>query len=163
MTGTSPSPLRTLLNILSTQVDSIEANYAKAGVSYPSLDQPFVPTPMDHDPPTVMATQVAVAAATQLLATLRSPLDSLWSMAIATVTTAVLGAAEDANIVDLIFEAGPKVSVISSIKTLPTSQVVSFTRAFMLTRSLKALESTRTTSVCCFSNSASPVHTDLIS
>jgi hypothetical protein len=115
MTGTSPNPLRTLLDILSTQVDNIEANYAKAGVSYPSLDQPFVPSPMDHDPQTVMATQVAVAAATQLLATLRSPLDSLWSMAIGTVTTAVLGAAEDANIADLIFEAGPKVSLILCI------------------------------------------------
>jgi hypothetical protein len=112
---TSPSSLRTLLNILSTQVDTIEANYAKAGVPYPSLDQPFTPGPMDRDPQTAMATQVAVAAATQLLATLRSPLDSLFELAVGTITTAVVGVAEDANIADLIFEAGPKVSLTSCI------------------------------------------------
>ena len=78
------SDIRALINIISAQVDTIEAKYAKAGESCPSLDQPE-PTfgTLDHDPEVDRAKDIATAAAAQLLASLRSPLDTVYEMHVA--------------------------------------------------------------------------------
>ena len=111
---TMTSDIRALINIISAQVDTIEAKYAKAGESCPSLDQPE-PTfgALDHDPEMDRAKDIATAAAAQLLASLRSPLDTVYEMACGTLQTAALGFVEEVNIANILAEAGPQVRATS--------------------------------------------------
>jgi hypothetical protein len=69
--------LRALLALISSRIDEIESVYDKNGTSYPSLDEPFKPVPQTMDQATVEPISIAVAAAGQLMATLRPPVASL--------------------------------------------------------------------------------------
>ena len=67
-----PSPLSALSEIISTGLKTIEETYAKHGVPYPSLDEPFRPDTVQD--PAVMASAAAViAAASQVIATIQMP------------------------------------------------------------------------------------------
>jgi hypothetical protein len=105
-------PLDALVKIISSQVDTLKSAYFKDGGSFPSIDDPFVPTPLDGDPIVREAKQLIVAAAAQLIATVRSPVEVLREAAPAMYTSAALGFVEETNIVDILFEAGREVCVL---------------------------------------------------
>jgi hypothetical protein len=66
------SSLSTLSELISSGISSIEATYAKNGAKPPSLDEPFRgPGPLDVE--VIQSAAVVIAAAGQLIATLRLP------------------------------------------------------------------------------------------
>lgn len=70
------SPLRQLAIILNDAVDQIEGTFDKAGISYPSVDEPMKMDASERlalSPDVVQASFLAVAACDQLSATLRVP------------------------------------------------------------------------------------------
>ena len=68
--------LAILLNIINANVSSIQQIYAKhGGTLIPSLSEPY--KPLAFEPELVDATNLVVAAATQLVAILRPPVTSL--------------------------------------------------------------------------------------
>ena len=71
------SPLRLLGDIISHSIDRIESQLAEASVNFPSINEPYDPTSKAEmallNPAILHATSLIVAAATQLLATVRHP------------------------------------------------------------------------------------------
>ena len=103
------SSLSALVDILATQVKIIEAAYAKAGQSVPSLDDLYTPSPLDFDPALSGARQLIAAAAHQLGAAVRHPAEYARLEVMGLYSTVALGAVEDANVADILAEAGPQV------------------------------------------------------
>ncbi|KAJ7250604.1 S-adenosyl-L-methionine-dependent methyltransferase [Mycena rebaudengoi] len=104
----SPSPLAALSQLIATGVQTLEAAYEKQGIPYPSLDAPFQPTPLDFDPALFQTAHLIIAAASQLIATVRSPMETIQSYTASLHTTSTLGFVVDAEIPDVLKEAGPK-------------------------------------------------------
>jgi hypothetical protein len=74
------SSLSALSALISSGVASIEATYAKNGATFPSLDEPFKgPGPLDLE--VMESAALIIAAAGQLIATLRLPPLSLIDVA----------------------------------------------------------------------------------
>lgn len=73
---TAPSPLRALSNLIVSGVDVIETAYANHQATFPSLDDPFRPPPFD-DRELVESANLVIAAAAQLIACLRPPVDTI--------------------------------------------------------------------------------------
>jgi hypothetical protein len=65
------SPISALSAIISSAVANIDAIYAAEGATFPSLDDPFRPSPLDGK--VQEATDLIIAAAAQLIATVRPP------------------------------------------------------------------------------------------
>lgn len=80
-----PSPLRHLVNILSDAVTWIDEKYAAANLSFPSLDKPFEENDpaclLLSDPDVVPLSSLIVAAADQLIASARHPIQAVLDMA----------------------------------------------------------------------------------
>lgn len=110
----TPTTLGALVNLLATNVADLEAAYTKAGQPVPSLDEVFRPSPLDKDPTIMGYRKVIGAAADQLFNTVNSPFENLLVACSGLYTTTILGIVEDANIVDILLEAGPKVSRYSA-------------------------------------------------
>jgi hypothetical protein len=81
-----PSSLRILVDLISDAVTKIDEEYAAANVEFPSLKDVF-----DHrDRENVLLSKqsvneqisIAVAAAEQLVATVRTPVATVWDMAL---------------------------------------------------------------------------------
>ena len=70
------SPLSALSQIITSGIAAIESTYASHGATFPSLDEPFQPPTFD-DPALVLPTKLVIAAATQLIASLNSPLSTV--------------------------------------------------------------------------------------
>jgi hypothetical protein len=68
-------PLDALLGVISSGLAEIKTIYSKEGISTPSLDDPYSPNPVERK--VGQATNLVVAAAFQLIATLRHPSGSL--------------------------------------------------------------------------------------
>jgi hypothetical protein len=65
-----------LVDLITAGVADIKRSYKDAGIPAPRLNEPWAPTPIDHQ---VEAQALLVsAAATQLAATLRAPHHLLW-------------------------------------------------------------------------------------
>lgn len=109
------SPLTALAALISSNVQSLEAAYASAGAAFPSLDDPFAPTPLDFDPALAQTKQLIVAAAAQILAAVRSPIETLQERSQAMYWTATLGFVVDANVPEILRSAGPEVCFVSRI------------------------------------------------
>jgi hypothetical protein len=62
------TPLSALSNILSSGIATIESTYAKHGTIFPSMDEPFQPTPFEEDEVLCQAIDHVIAAASQLIA-----------------------------------------------------------------------------------------------
>jgi hypothetical protein len=75
------TPLRALLALISSRIDEIESIYDKHGTSYPSIDEPFKPIPQSVEKATLEHTAIAIAAAGQLMASLRSPVATVMETA----------------------------------------------------------------------------------
>ena len=105
----STSPLTALAEIISQGVQNLESAYSKKGLSFPSLNEPFKPGPLDDDADVGNTTRLIVAAAYQIIATVRPPLETIMLQAPAMYLTATLGVVDDANVADVLKEAGPQV------------------------------------------------------
>ena len=105
-----PSALRTLATSLLSTIDAFEALYSDAGVPAPSLDHPFVPSPLDANPTLMNAQNQIAALAAQIIATARQPMDTIQLCGLSMYMTAALGFVVDAHIADILKEAGPQVS-----------------------------------------------------
>lgn len=66
------SQLSALSEIMSSGIATIEATYAKHGVSFPSLNDPFQPVSFD-DSELMETTNHVISAASQLIAMLKPP------------------------------------------------------------------------------------------
>jgi hypothetical protein len=62
------TPLSALSNILSSGIATIESTYAKHGATFPSIDVPFQPGPLDADEALCETINQVIAAAAQLIA-----------------------------------------------------------------------------------------------
>jgi hypothetical protein len=107
----SSSPLTALAGIISQGAQTLESAYSKQGLSFPSLDKPFNPGPLDDDPELSATTRLVVAAAYQIIATVRSPLETIQDYAPAMYLTSSLGLVDEADVVDVLKGAGPQVRV----------------------------------------------------
>jgi hypothetical protein len=107
------SPLAALAQLITTGVETLEAAYAKQGIPYPSLDAPFQPTPLDFDPALFQTAHLIVAAASQLIATVRSPMETIQAYAASMHVTSTLGFVVDADIADVLKDAGSQVRILS--------------------------------------------------
>lgn len=103
------TPLTALATIITSNVQTLEAAYAQAGSTFPSLDDPFSPEPLDSDPSLKEMKKLIVAAAAQILATVRSPPETLMEYSPSTYLTMTLGFVVDTNIPDILKGAGPQV------------------------------------------------------
>jgi hypothetical protein len=68
-------PLSALLAIISDGVEGIRSAYSSQGSDIPSLDEPYIPDPIERK--VGSAVDLVVAAAFQLIATLRHPTGSI--------------------------------------------------------------------------------------
>ena len=90
-TSTNISPLRNLVNILSDAVTKVDQKYASAKLEFPALDRPF----REEDPawcllssPDVASlASIIVAAADQLIASARPPVQTILDMSQAVCAT----------------------------------------------------------------------------
>jgi len=71
----SSNDLSIIMDIINANVSSIQQIYAKNQTSIPSLSEPY--KPLAFEPELIDATNLVVAAATQLIAMLRPPVSSL--------------------------------------------------------------------------------------
>lgn len=101
-TSTKISPLRHLVNILSDAVTQIDEKYASANLEFPTLDKPFNEKDpaclLLSDPDVVPLSSVVVAAADQLIASARHPMQTVLDIAqsVSTLTfTRILWTLED--------------------------------------------------------------------
>jgi hypothetical protein len=103
------SPLSALVQIISSNVQRLEAAYSSSGTPLPSLNDLFAPGPLDQDPATLEASQQIVAAASQLIASVRSPEVTIREYAPGMYLSACLGFVVENNIPEILKEAGPQV------------------------------------------------------
>ncbi|KAI0041973.1 S-adenosyl-L-methionine-dependent methyltransferase [Auriscalpium vulgare] len=94
------SPLLALAAIISSGARTLEDAYAQKGHTFPSLNEPFSPGPLDADKDVGDAARLIVAAAHQIIATVRAPLDTFQDYAPAVYMTSSLGFVNDADIAD---------------------------------------------------------------
>ena len=108
--NTMTGALRTLALTILSGVDAIEAAYSQAGVPFPSLDEPFSPSPLDGDAALMDAQRLVASAAAQIIAHAQQPLETLQESVMSTYMTASLGFVVDVNIPDILKDAGSQVS-----------------------------------------------------
>ncbi|KAF9067896.1 S-adenosyl-L-methionine-dependent methyltransferase [Rhodocollybia butyracea] len=102
----SITPLTELGNIVTSSIQTLEAAYAKSGIPYPSLDEPFKPGPLDDDFALGQTTRVLIAAAYQIIATVRGPMETIQDYAPAMYLSSSLGVAVESNIPDIVKDSG---------------------------------------------------------
>jgi len=103
----SSNDLGAILDIIKTNVSSIEQTYAKHQIALPSLNEPFNPLAFDESELTD-ATDLVVAAATQLIAILRPPVMSLVAAVGSQHISTAIGAVEAMNVPEILHSAGSK-------------------------------------------------------
>lgn len=103
-------PLHALTDIICSQVAALQDAYAKQSLEIPTLDAPFKPGPLEFDPDLGHIRHLIVAAASQLIATVQSPVEFIQDAAPAMFRTAALGFVVDVDIPEILIEAGPEVT-----------------------------------------------------
>ncbi|KAI0032886.1 S-adenosyl-L-methionine-dependent methyltransferase [Vararia minispora EC-137] len=106
MATESTTPLSALLRLLASSVESLEAAYAKEGVPFPSLDAPNAASPLAIDPEASHLARVAVAAAYQVIATVRDPIETVQHTAASYYASAALGVSVDLHVANILKEGG---------------------------------------------------------
>ncbi|KAJ7235736.1 O-methyltransferase [Mycena haematopus] len=115
----SISTLRTLANIITQAVDTMEQVYSEAGMPLPSLDQPF----HRDDPAESLRRNIEVSGAVKNIIAAAAQLTAThYCKSVITVTqqmqfqvSACFGAASELNIVDILREAGPQGAHVKEI------------------------------------------------
>ncbi|KAJ4471126.1 S-adenosyl-L-methionine-dependent methyltransferase [Lentinula edodes] len=136
MSAKLSDPLKSLVDIISTQTAVLQSAYSKNNTEAPSLDTTFQPSLPEFDPSVVAARHLIVAAATQLIATVQSPVEFLQSHAGRIYDTVTLGFVIDVNIPEILNEAGTQglhVRQISSITGVESSYLARVLR-YLATR-----------------------------
>ncbi|KAG9218603.1 hypothetical protein PLEOSDRAFT_1103769 [Pleurotus ostreatus PC15] len=103
--------LTALVQIIASNVKTLQSAYAKNGSIYPSLDEPLDQTQAAEiaaNKDVQENIRLIVAAATQLVASVRSPFDVLGEQATGMYNTVTLSFVNDHNVADLLKEAGPQ-------------------------------------------------------
>ncbi|KAI0043617.1 S-adenosyl-L-methionine-dependent methyltransferase [Auriscalpium vulgare] len=98
-------PLLALAAIISAGARTLEDAYAQQGHTFPSLNESFRPGPLDGDMALADTTRLIVAAAHQIIATVRAPLDTFQDYAPAMYLTSSLGFVDQTDIADVLKEA----------------------------------------------------------
>ncbi len=109
--------LTELVQIIASNVKTLQTVYVNNGRTYPSLDEPLDPTQAAEiaaNNDVQETTRLIVAAATQLVASVRSPFDVLGEQATGMYNTVTLSFVNDHNVADLLKEAGPEVHIPNS-------------------------------------------------
>ncbi|KAF8986554.1 S-adenosyl-L-methionine-dependent methyltransferase [Cyathus striatus] len=119
------SALQSLTSIITDNVKVVEDAYTSNNLPVPSLNELFKPSALEGDPKVLEAKQLIVASAAQLIATVRSPAETVMNYAGDMFTTATLGFAVEVNIADILKaygdEKGLHVSQISSYNGVDAS------------------------------------------
>ncbi|KAI0063786.1 S-adenosyl-L-methionine-dependent methyltransferase [Artomyces pyxidatus] len=102
------TPLKALADIISSGVQTLESAYSKKGIPFPSLDDPLQPTFLDNEHDVVTATNLIVAAAHQIIAAVRQPMDTVYEYAAGMYMSATLGVAVEVNVPDVLKDVGPQ-------------------------------------------------------
>jgi len=102
------SPLSALSEIISLNILRLESEYSKKGIPVPSLNDHITSGPLDQDPAAIEAVQLIVAAASQLIASVRPPHWTIREYAPAHYVSACLAFAVENNIPEILEEAGPE-------------------------------------------------------
>jgi hypothetical protein len=105
-------PLTALANIISTQVDVVTKAYSEKGLDFPDLDDPSQSPPPPSgasDASLAESKALIVAAADQILATVRPPVQTFTELSFGMYGMANLAFVIDTNIPDILKEAGATV------------------------------------------------------
>ncbi|KAE9392372.1 S-adenosyl-L-methionine-dependent methyltransferase [Gymnopus androsaceus JB14] len=119
------SPLTALANIISSGVHDLEAAYSKEGITLPA-------TSLDDDPRLAYNKRLIVAAAAQIIASVRAPVDVLKESVGSVYTTATLGFVIDTKVADILKVAGRKglhvneISVITNVDASHLARVLRY-------------------------------------
>ena len=103
------TPLRALANIILTSVQSLESAYANKGNAFPDLTQTFASGPLDTDPAVDETVRTIVAAAYQIIATVRAPPETIQEYSTGAYSAAALSIVVDLNITNILQDAGEQV------------------------------------------------------
>ena len=107
--GAMASPLSALVSIISSGVHTLESTYSKHGSKFPSLDDPYVPGALEEDPALIETTRLVVAAAAQLIATVRLPEDTVREYALSMYIPTSISFVVETSVPDILHEASPEV------------------------------------------------------
>ncbi|KAI0292082.1 S-adenosyl-L-methionine-dependent methyltransferase [Multifurca ochricompacta] len=124
----SSTPLTALVGIISQGVQHLEFAYSKHDLSFPSLDEPFKPGPLDNDPELDATTRLIVAAAYQIIATVRTPLETIQDHVGAMYSTPSLGLIDEADVADALKDAGSHGLHVNDISTRTGIESVKLSR-----------------------------------
>ncbi|KAG5646901.1 hypothetical protein DXG03_001977 [Asterophora parasitica] len=103
-------PIRELVETILSGIEALETAHSTHGMPYPSLDDPSrVATVLDGDEEVDNATHLIVTAATQLIAFVRKPSETLQNYALSFYLTTSLGFAVESNAADILKDSGPQV------------------------------------------------------
>lgn len=105
-------PLQALIDIISSGVQTLHSSYAKYEATVPSLDDSSSPGPseLENDPAMRETTSPIVAAAAQLIATVRAPVDTIYDLAPGCYISATLRVTVEAHIAHILKDAGSQVT-----------------------------------------------------
>ncbi|KIJ51883.1 hypothetical protein M422DRAFT_99910, partial [Sphaerobolus stellatus SS14] len=142
-----PSPLKQLSNFISDNVDVVDDRCKALGHEYPSLHEPFNPfnpaEALTRDPVTVQNIIVIVAAADQLIATARLPINTTADLAFGFHTYSALQAVTTASIPEILREVGPHGTHSKDIATktyLDADKIFRFLRLLVTHHVFRELE-----------------------
>ncbi len=108
------TPLSALAAIVVSSIQTIESAYSNQGMYFPSLDDSsFRPDlgSLQYDPLLVHTTNILVAAAMQIIATVRPPMETIHDMSSTMFTSAALGLAVETDIPTIISTSGTPVGI----------------------------------------------------
>jgi hypothetical protein len=120
----STDHLNQLLQILTSNVQAVQAIYSEYGFpGVPQLSDTTSPPP-PKDPRLIQVTSLIVSAASQLIASVQNPAMFVMETAGSMYAAATLGLAVEANVVEILREAGPQVTSRRSLMKLSLRTII---------------------------------------
>ncbi|KAF9465738.1 S-adenosyl-L-methionine-dependent methyltransferase [Collybia nuda] len=104
----STNPISALLTIINSSTTELQSLHAQNGSQIPSLDAYYKPSLLEGDPRVVELTKLVVAAANQLIATVRAPRDTFWEYVPGMYLSAALGFVVEVDVAEILNEAPNK-------------------------------------------------------
>ncbi|KAJ3567380.1 hypothetical protein NP233_g6405 [Leucocoprinus birnbaumii] len=105
VTTRSPDPLLAIVSIINSSTKELQALYALNGSRPPRLDEPLTGGASSYTGHVAELSELIVAAANQLIATVRDPKEVLWENVTSMYMSAALGFVVDVDIPDVLNEA----------------------------------------------------------
>ncbi|KAF8825444.1 hypothetical protein HHX47_DHR7000319 [Lentinula edodes] len=100
------NPLTELATILYSGIETLLSEYNHQGVAFPLLSQPFTPSLLDTNSVVNESTCLIIAAAHQIIATVRAPAESIQEHATGAYTATALNLCVDLHVADILQGAG---------------------------------------------------------